>query len=243
MAAWRRADAIRAAPQRASVHGSAHSSCRSRAHPGGGSRAPSASNWHPWNFVVVTERSAPGRAGEGVAGGGTHIARSAATIAIVAATPEDERQGELAAVDVGQATANMMITVADLWLGSCSLRRGRPGTGPARPGLPAGWLRRLPDRARLPAERPLRPTRRRDVATAGRGRTRRRAAGRRPASATPSSHRRAAGPPADRGDRPAGGEQRSGSGGVRPLAGGADVRRELPGRSVSSGSPTTARSG
>jgi nitroreductase len=83
-----------------------------------GRRAPSASNWQPWNFVVVTEREQLVELAKAWPVGGTHIARSAATIALVAATPEDERHGELLQYDVGQATANMMVTAADLGIGS-----------------------------------------------------------------------------------------------------------------------------
>src|SRR4051794_13063439 len=83
-----------------------------------GRRAPSASNWHPWNFVVVTDREQLVELAKAWPRGGTHIARSAATIAIVAATPEDQRKDELLQYDVGQATANMMVTAADLGIGS-----------------------------------------------------------------------------------------------------------------------------
>jgi nitroreductase len=49
---------------------------------------------------------------------GRHIAVSAATIALVAKEPEDERQSEWLAYDLGQATANMMLAAADLGIGS-----------------------------------------------------------------------------------------------------------------------------
>lgn len=51
-------------------------------------------------------------------GGQLHVARSAATIALVAAEPEDEMHGAWLHYDLGQATANMMITAADLSIGS-----------------------------------------------------------------------------------------------------------------------------
>ena len=50
--------------------------------------------------------------------GGRHIASSAATIALVAKEPEDERQGEWLMYDFGQATAYMMLAAADLGIGS-----------------------------------------------------------------------------------------------------------------------------
>jgi len=48
-----------------------------------GRRSPSASNWQPWDFVVVTDRDQLERL-SGVWQGAGHIARSAATIGIVA---------------------------------------------------------------------------------------------------------------------------------------------------------------
>src|SRR3954468_338008 len=83
-----------------------------------GRRAPSASNWQPWNFVVVTDREQLVELAKAWPQGGRHIAQSAATIALVARTPEDERQRDLLQYDVGQATANMMVTATDLGIGS-----------------------------------------------------------------------------------------------------------------------------
>src|SRR6187399_3203860 len=56
-----------------------------------GRRAPSASNWQPWDFVVVTEPDQLRDLSE-VWQGARHIARSAATIALIAPTPRDEGQ-------------------------------------------------------------------------------------------------------------------------------------------------------
>src|SRR6185436_16099450 len=83
-----------------------------------GRRAPSASNWQPWEFVVVTDREQLVELAKAWPRGGAHIARSAATIAVLAATPEDHRKGELLQYDDGQATATMMVTAADLGIGS-----------------------------------------------------------------------------------------------------------------------------
>src|SRR4051795_8794148 len=83
-----------------------------------GRRAPSASNWQPWNFVVVSDREQLVELAKAWEQGGTHIARSAATIAVVAEQPEDERRGDLLQYDLGQTTAYMMIAAADLGVGS-----------------------------------------------------------------------------------------------------------------------------
>ena len=83
-----------------------------------GRRAPSANNWQPWNFVVVTDPEQLIELAKAWPQGGRHIARSAATIVLVAGRPEDDRQRDLLQYDVGQATANMMVTAADLGIGS-----------------------------------------------------------------------------------------------------------------------------
>ena len=83
-----------------------------------GRRAPSASNWQPWNFVVVTDPAQLADLAAAWPQGGRHIARSVATIAIVASAPEGARQRDLLQYDLGQATANMMLTAADLGIGS-----------------------------------------------------------------------------------------------------------------------------
>lgn len=82
-----------------------------------GRRAPSARNTQPWDFVVVTGRD---RLDElaGVWMGAGHIARSAATIAIVAPLPADARQAGLIQYDLGQASMVMAIAAADLGVGS-----------------------------------------------------------------------------------------------------------------------------
>jgi nitroreductase len=83
-----------------------------------GRRAPSAGNWQPWDFVVVTGREQLVELAKVWERGGRHIASSAATIALVAKEPEDERQGEWLMYDFGQATAYMMLAAADLGIGS-----------------------------------------------------------------------------------------------------------------------------
>jgi nitroreductase len=83
-----------------------------------GRRAPSAGNWQPWDFVVVTEREQLIELAKAWDRGGRHIAASAATIAMVAKEPDDERQGEWQWYDFGQATAYMMLAATDLGIGS-----------------------------------------------------------------------------------------------------------------------------
>jgi nitroreductase len=82
-----------------------------------GRRAPSSMNWQPWDFVVVTEREQLVELAKVWQGAG-HVAHSAATIALVAADPEDVRHRDWVQYDFGQATANMMLAAADLGIGS-----------------------------------------------------------------------------------------------------------------------------
>jgi len=82
-----------------------------------GRRAPSSMNWQPWDFVVVTDRDQLIDLAK-VWQGAKHVARSAATIALVAAEPEDARHRDWLQYDFGQTTAYMMLAAADLGIGS-----------------------------------------------------------------------------------------------------------------------------
>lgn len=78
-----------------------------------GRRAPSASNWQPWDFVVVTDRSDLERLSQ-VWKGAWHVAGAAAAVAVVAPIPETDRESDLQRFDHGQAIMQMMIVAADL---------------------------------------------------------------------------------------------------------------------------------
>jgi nitroreductase len=82
-----------------------------------GRRSPSSRNWQPWDFVVVSDRQQLVALAEVWRGAG-HVARSAATIALIAPLIEDERKREIEHFDLGQATISMMIAAADLGIGS-----------------------------------------------------------------------------------------------------------------------------
>src|SRR3954468_6041648 len=122
-----------------------------------GRRAPSASNWQPWTFVVVTERDQLVELAKAWPTGGTHIARSAATIALVAKEPEDERQREWIYYDFGQTTANMMIPAADLGIGSGHSAVRDQAQAQRVLGFPDGHLAVFMIGFGYPADRPLRP--------------------------------------------------------------------------------------
>jgi nitroreductase len=121
-----------------------------------GRRAPSASNWQPWNFVVVTDRDQLVELAKAWEQGGKHIARSAATIAIVAERPEDGR-GDLLQYDLGQATAYIMIAAADLGIGSGHSAVRDQEQAQRVLGFPDGFFAAYMIGLGYPADRPLRP--------------------------------------------------------------------------------------
>ena len=81
----------------------------------------------------------------------------AATIAVVAATPEDQRKGELLQYDVGQATANMMMAAADLGIGSGHSAVRDQDQARRVLGFPEGYFAAYMIGLGYPADRPLRP--------------------------------------------------------------------------------------
>jgi nitroreductase len=82
-----------------------------------GRRAPSAGNWQPWDFVVVTDRARLRRL-SGVWRGAGHIAGAAAAIAIVAPVIQDARRASMLHYDLGQTTMAIAIAAADLGVGT-----------------------------------------------------------------------------------------------------------------------------
>ena len=121
-----------------------------------GRRAPSAGNWQPWSFVVVTDRDELVELAK-VWQGAQHIARSAATIALVAAEPEDPRQRDWLQYDLGQATAYMMLTAAELGIGSGHSAVADQQQAQRVLGFPDGYLCVYLIGLGFPADRPLRP--------------------------------------------------------------------------------------
>lgn len=122
-----------------------------------GRRAPSSRNWQPWNFVVVTDRNQLVELAKAWELGGKHIASSAATVALVAESPADERHGGWLQYDLGQATANMMIAATGLGIGSA--HSGVMDQQQAQRVLrfPDGYFCPYLIGLGYPADRPLRP--------------------------------------------------------------------------------------
>lgn len=98
-----------------------------------GRRAPSSRNSQPWDFVVVTDREQLAELSTVWRGGG-HVARSAATVALVTAAEERARDSVL--YDLGQATMSMMIAAADLGIGAGHSAVGDQEVARAVLGLP-----------------------------------------------------------------------------------------------------------
>jgi nitroreductase len=122
-----------------------------------GRRAPSSGNWQPWNFVVATGREQLIELAKVWERGGRHIARSAATIALVASQPEDDKHRDWLMYDFGQATAIMMLAAADLGIGSGHSAVTDQAQAQRVLGFPDGYLAVYLIGLGYPADRPLRP--------------------------------------------------------------------------------------
>ena len=86
--------------------------------------------------------------------GGRHIAQSAATIALVAKEPEDERHRDWLMYDFGQATENMMLAAARPRHRYCPFGGHRPESRARQVlGFPDGYLAVYLTRSGLPGHR------------------------------------------------------------------------------------------
>jgi nitroreductase len=122
-------------------------------------RTPSARNWQPWDFVVVTDREQLTRLAQVWVGAG-HIAGSAATIALVAPTQEGAREQELLQYDLGQATMSIAIAAADLDIGSGHAAVQDQALARELLGFPEDRFLAYMVALGHPADRPLAPLRR-----------------------------------------------------------------------------------
>lgn len=123
--------------------------------------APSAMNLQHRDFVVCTDRDQLKSLAQVWQWAG-HVATSAATVAVVAPVPEDNRAGELDQFDVGQAVMAMAIAAADLGIGSGHAAVGDQDKARAVLGLPADHYCTYLLALGYPADRPLAPLRRLD---------------------------------------------------------------------------------
>ncbi len=121
-----------------------------------GWRAPSASNRQHWDFVLVTDRERLIDLST-VWQGARHIAGAAAAFALVLPQPPDERSRVVDNYDLGQATFAMMITAADLGIGTGHSSVGEQAKARAILGVPEDHLVAFLLGVGYPADRPLAP--------------------------------------------------------------------------------------
>ncbi|MFL6138211.1 MAG: nitroreductase family protein [Frankiaceae bacterium] len=124
-------------------------------------RTPSSQNAQPWDFVVVTDRDRLGQLAQVWRGAG-HVARSAATIALVTAEPDGDRQRASVHYDLGQATMSIMLAATDLGIGSAHAAVADQDMARRVLGLPPDRLCAYLVALGRPAGRPLTPIRRPD---------------------------------------------------------------------------------
>jgi nitroreductase len=119
-------------------------------------RTPSSGNEQRWDFVVCTDRRQLEELATVWRAAG-HVARSTATIALVAPETGDARTRESIQYDLGQATMSLMLAAADLGIGSAHAAVTDQPLARRILGLPedrfCAWLISLG----YPADRPLRP--------------------------------------------------------------------------------------
>jgi nitroreductase len=123
-----------------------------------GRRAPSSQNWQPWDFVVVTGRQELTELSKVWRSAG-HVARSAATIALVVPVPRDEKARDRTHYDLGQATMIMMLAATDLGIGSGHSSVGDQPLARRLLGIPDDRLCAYMIAFGYPADRPLTPIR------------------------------------------------------------------------------------
>jgi nitroreductase len=113
-------------------------------------------NQQAWDFVVVTDRERL-RELAGVWRYATHVERSAATIALVVPSSTDRDERDTYQYDIGQVTMSIMLSAADLGIGSGHAAVADQKLARRVLGLPedreCAWLVALG----YPADRPLAP--------------------------------------------------------------------------------------
>jgi nitroreductase len=126
-----------------------------------GRRAPSAGNQQAWDFVVCTDREQLAQLAR-VWRGARHVAGSAATIALVAPVPGDDRGRELIQFDLGQVTMSIMLAATDLGVGSAHAAVGDQELARRLLGFPQDLFCTYLVTLGFPADRPLAPIERPD---------------------------------------------------------------------------------
>jgi len=123
-----------------------------------GRRAPSSRNWQPWDFIVVVDRHELIELATVWRGAG-HVAQSAATIALIGPVTDDPGERDRAQYDLGQATMAMLVTAADLGIGSGHSAVGDQDKARELLGFPQDRFAAYLIDLGYPAGRPLKPIR------------------------------------------------------------------------------------
>jgi len=119
-----------------------------------GRRSPSSQNWQPWDFILVRQRDQLLQLSHVWRGAG-HVAHSAATIALIASVPADQRERDRLQYDLGQATMSMMLAAASLGIGSGHSSVGDQDMARSLLGLPEDKFCAYLISLGYPADRPL----------------------------------------------------------------------------------------
>jgi nitroreductase len=119
-----------------------------------GRRSPSSTNWQPWDFILVRQREQLQQLANVWRGAG-HVAHSAATIALIAPVPADDRERNRVQYDLGQATMSIMIAAAGLGIGSGHSAVGDQDMARSLLGFPEGKFCAYLIALGYPADRPL----------------------------------------------------------------------------------------
>jgi nitroreductase len=121
-----------------------------------GRRSPSSQNQQRWDLVVVTDEDQLQRLSQVWRGAG-HVARSAATVGLVAPVTDDADTRASVSFDLGQATISMMLAAADLGIGSGHAAVSDQGLARELLGLPEDRYLAWMVAFGYPADRPLAP--------------------------------------------------------------------------------------
>src|ERR1700761_4286991 len=124
--------------------------------PRRGGGGPPAANREPLGFLILTGPQQLAGLSEVLQGAG-HIAKAPAALALVVPEPADERTKIVDQYDLGQATYAMMVTAADLGIGTGHSSVGDQDRARAILGVPDGSVVSYLLGVGYPADRSLKP--------------------------------------------------------------------------------------
>jgi len=119
-------------------------------------RTPSSMNQQAWDFVLVTERNRLRELAKAWRYA-AHVAGSAATIALVVPSSDDRDERDTFEYDIGQVTMSIMLTAADLGIGSGHASVGDQALVRSVLGVPEDRECAILVALGYPVDRPLEP--------------------------------------------------------------------------------------